>query len=94
MFKLNDLVMINLNNEERKSASPGCPALNLEGSICRIKNISSFQNRNRYALEMVSLCAKDPNQYEQSDMHLAWRDSHLVLFTEDNFYFEKLEVQV
>ena len=80
MFKIGDIVEINTEKTRRSYCSEDSPALNLEGTIVRIKDVQhdSFSRQNIYKLELIQLKAKKPALFEENQLNMFWRDYHLV----------------
>ena len=86
MFEVDDVVMIYANDKLRREATPSSPLLNLEGSICKIKQVRKPTDSHRetsYAFEMIELHAENPKLYESWQCDLAWTDGCFVLAEKD-----------
>ena len=79
MFEIGDLVEIDFHGNE-SAVMPGCPALNLQGTIAKIKNRSPhpvFRDEYKYSLKFISVHAQEKELYDESQENLAWRADHL-----------------
>ena len=84
MFEEGDIVMICASDKAREEATADSPLLNLEGTICKIKEATQKSNGVvHYQLEVVELVAKKPELFEEYMCWLAWTDEHLVLAKRD-----------
>ena len=80
MFNVGDLAVICSNPTREKYCMPDAPAVNLVGSIVRIKKIGKLSDEHYYHLEMVELEARKPELYDSEQMEMHWRDVHLAPF--------------
>ena len=79
-MKKDDLVQISMTDTVRSRCFDGSPAINLEGSVCKIKEVKEDGAGKYYTLKMIELHAKDPSAFDEFQLDMTWRDKHLVSF--------------
>lgn len=80
MFDVGDIVKIQPHDETM--CFPKSPALNMKGTICRIKSVelvNKYMPDYTYNLEIIEEHFKDRSLIYGGEEDMSWKDRHLVL---------------